>query len=314
MALFDKLKEKFNKVVDVEKLSEMANKTIASVKSEVAKVVDPSIKEQERLEKEKALQEQEEQERLEKEKTINDFLSSIEVDKELDYIFTVLEKSGASASNFEKGIEHLLSKSEATITREDVVPALKKVLFTRAFTDVKCVVAKAVATDYFMRDVIDNGLLSLYMRFAISREKGSVSYAFMEEPFVKALYGVAGHAVNYLRNGMEQENYQTTIPGDFISIIENSDVLKSYTDSDPFTADEVRKQWAQDLYSSPLEIVHSSRLSSFLDKEEYVDALCYLAYTTLCHDQEDSVENVGVAKIACVYMDYLKEYYNKIKR
>ena len=104
----DKLSEKVNQVVDTDKLSEMASKTVAPLKSEVAKVVDPSIKEQERLEKERKLQEQ-------KEKVINDFLSSIKLDEELDFILAVLEKSGASASNFEKGVAHLLSKTQTTL-------------------------------------------------------------------------------------------------------------------------------------------------------------------------------------------------------
>lgn len=311
MAFFDKLKEKVNKVVDVDKLGEMANKTITSVKHEVAKVVDPSVKEQERLEKEKALREQEEQKKQEKEREINDFLSSIDVDKELNYIFTILEKSGVSASNFEKGVEHLLSKTETTITKGEVLPYLKKELFARAFSAAPCVAAQVVATDYFMRDIVSDGLLSLYMRFAISREKGS--YTFMEEPFIKALYGVAGHAVNYQCNQSVQGNYQVMTPSDFITVIENSDVLKSYTDNDPFAADEVRMKWANDLCNAPIELVKSSKLSELLGEEEYVDALYYYAYVTLDKDQEEQGERAGIAKIASVYMDYLKEYYNRIR-
>ena len=95
MALFDRLKEKVNKVVDIDKLSEVASKTVDSVKREITKAVDPSAKEQERLEKEKVLQEQ-------KENAINDFFSSINLDEEIDYIFSVLQASGSSSSNFEK--------------------------------------------------------------------------------------------------------------------------------------------------------------------------------------------------------------------
>ena len=318
MALFDKLKEKVNKVVDIDKLSEMANKTISSVKHEFAKAVDPAIKEQERLEKEqeqlekeKALQEQEEEKRREKEKAITDFFSTIELDKELDYIFSVLEKSGATAINFEKGVDHMLSKAETTLSKEEVLPAVKKVLYTRAFDDTGCAAAKAVATDYFVSAVVDDGLLSLYMRFAISREKGS--YAFMEEPFIKTLYGVAGHVVNYINNGLVASNYRTMTSADFESIIDNSDVLKSYTDNDPFTTNEVRVKWAEELCNAPLEIVKSSRVSSLLDEEKYVDAMYYFAYIKLCSD-EDPSEGVGVSKIAAVYLEYLKAYYNRIKR
>ena len=310
MALFDKLKEKISKVVDVDKLSEMANKTIASVKHEVAKAVDPTIMEQERLEKEKALQEQEEQKKREKEELINEFFASINLNEELDYIFAVLEKSGATAINFEKGVDHMLSKNEAPLPKEEILPTVKKALFTRAFTGTECVVAKAVATDFFMRAVIDDGLFSRYMRFAISREKGS--YAFMEEPFIKALYGVAGHAVNYRNNELAEGNYQTMTAADFGPIIENSDVLKSYTDSDPFATDGVRATWAEALCNSPLEIVKSSRVGNFLDEEEYVDALYYFAYIKLCGG-EGPTEDVGVSQIATVYLEYLKAYYSRIK-
>lgn len=312
MALFDKLKEKINKVVDVDKLSEMASKTVASVKSEVVKAVDPSVKEQERIEKEKALKEQEEQKRLEKEKAINDFMSSIEENQELDYIFAVLEKSGASASNFEKGVEHLLSKNEIAITIQDALPVMKKALFTCAFADAQSTVAKAIVTDYFMSDIVRGKLLSLYISFAVSREKGS--YAIMEEPFIKALFGVAGHVTNYLRNKPQREWYQMMTPEDFVSIIEDSDVLKSYTDIDPFTAAEVREKWAQDLYNSPLEIVKSSSLGGLLDNEEYIDELYYRAYTTLCSGQEDLADNVCIAQIVNSYMEHLKEYYSRFKR
>ena len=311
MALFDKLKDKVNKMVDVDKLSEIANKTVASVKQEVAKASNPSIKEQERLAKEKALQEQKEQKKREKEKLIDDFFASINLNEEFEYIFTVLEKSGATTINFEKGVDHMLSKTETALPKEELLSVVKTELFTRAFSDTECAVAKAVATDYFVSAVIDGELLTQYMRFAVSRERGS--FAEMEEPFIKALYGVAGHAVNYLSNRLAEGNYRTMTSVDFESIIENSDVLKSYTDSDPFDVDKVRAKWAEDLCNSLLKIVKSSKVGSFLDKEEYVDALCYFAYIRLCGD-EDPAENVGISKIANVYLEYLTAYYDRINR
>ena len=51
---------------------------------------------------------QKEQMGIEKEKAIEAFWSSNNLDEELDYIFSVLEKNGATASNFEKGIEHFV--------------------------------------------------------------------------------------------------------------------------------------------------------------------------------------------------------------
>lgn len=293
MALFDKLKEKVNEVADIDKLSKLATNAVDSIKSEVAKAVDPSIKEKERLEKEKALQEQ-----------INAFFSSINLDEEIDYIFSVLKKSGASASNFEKGVDHLLSKTEAPFKKEEVLPALKKVLFARAFADNEHVIPLAVVIDYFMRDVVTGKLLTSFDLVEISNAD------WAKIPFVQALYGVAGRTVNYLNNGLGQKNYQTMTPTDFISIIENSNVLKSYTDGDPFAADEVRTKWAEDLCNSSLEIAKSSEVGSFLEKEEYVDALYFYTYIKLCSDEEDPAKSADITKIVNAYIKYLEACHN----
>ena len=302
MALFDKLKEKVNQIVDSDKIS--------TIKQEIAKAVDPSVREQERLEKEKALQEEKEQKRIEKEKAIEAFWSSNNVDKELDYIFSVLEKSSATASNFEKGLEHFFSKTETTLTKEEIFPTMKKALFVRAFDSDSCAIAKAVAVDYFIQEVVQGEMLTQYMRFSVAKAKFPT--AEMMEPFVKVLYGVAGHAFNYRYNRLQTENYEVMTADAFKLIIEHSDVLKSYTDVDPFTVDTVREKWANDLYDSPLEMVRSSKLSGVLDKEKDVDALCYFAYTVLRKEQENSVENVSVPEIAVVYSDFLKEIYDRI--
>jgi hypothetical protein len=322
MALFDKLKEKVSSVVDVDKLEEMANKTVASVKQEVAKAIDPTIKEQERLakekelqeqreQKEKELQEQREQEEREKEKRINDFFASINLNEEFEYIFNVLEKSSATAVNFEKGVDHMLSKTETTLSKEEILPVIKKELFTRAFSDTECEIAKVVAIDYFVHDVVDNSLFYKYAEFEIYREGGY--FVEKQEPFVKALYGVAGHAVNYLNNRLAEGDYRTMTSVDFGPVIENSNVLKSYTDRDPFTAEDVRAKWAEDLCNSPLQIVKFNELDSFFNKEEYVDALYYYTYLRLCTDGDPS-DGVDISKIANAYLEYLKALYDRINR
>lgn len=307
MALFDKLKEKVNQAVD-------------SVKGELAKAEQERLerekalkeqKEREKKEKEEALKQEEERKRKEKEEAINAFYSSVNVDEELDYIFSVLEKGGKTTSNFEKGVEHLFSKIETTLKKEEVMFILKKALFTRAFTDIECRTARVVAIDYFMYEVVRAKLLNEYVSFAVSREKGSRLIEF-EEPFIKALYGTAGHAFNYLKNDLQQEEYQTMTPADFLPVIEDSDVLKSYTDDDPFAVQEVRAKWAKDIYNAPLEMVRSSELKDLLAEEEHMDAMYYLTYVVLCENEEDCVENASVEMIASVYTDYLKEIYSRI--
>jgi len=289
MALFDKLKEKVKETTD-------------SIKKEVAKAVDPSIREQEQLEKEKALQE-------EKEKAIEAFWESNNLNEELDYIFSILEKSDATVSNFEKGFEHFFSKTGTSLTKEEILPTMKKALFARAFNG-DCAIAKTVAVDYFIREVVKGEMLSQYMRFAIAKEKYPT--AEMMGPFVKVLYGVAGHAFNYHHNSLASENYQVMTPDAFKPIIEHSDTLKSYTDGDPFTVDDVREKWANDMYDSPLKMVRSSTLGSMLDNEKHIDEMCYCAYTILRQDNENGVENVSVTAIAVAYMNFLKEIYDRL--
>ena len=245
-----------------------------------------------------------------KEKVIEDFWSSYNMDEELDNIFSVIEKSGATASNFEKGIEHFFSNTETTLTKEQVFLSMKEALLVRAFDSDNCAVAKAVAVDYFIQDVVKGEMLTLYMRFAIAKIKGDFS-GWMPA-FIKVLYGIAGHAFTYQCNKANPKNYKAITPDEFKTIIEHSDVLKSYTDSDPFKADSEREAWANDLYESPLKIVRSSKLGSVLNNEKFIDEMCYLAYTILRKDQENSVENVSVAEIAVAYTDFLKEIYDRI--
>ena len=238
------------------------------------------------------------------------FWASVNLDEELDNIFSVLEKSGATVSNFEKGLDHFCSKAEKPLKREEVLPKMKKALFARAFDGDNCAVAKAVAVDYFIQDVVKDEMLTLYMRFAIAKEKGDFS-GWMPS-FVKALYGFAGHAFTYQCNRANPEKYQAITPDEFKIIIEHSDVLKSYTDSDPFTVDTVRENWAKDMCESPLKMVRSSKLGSVLNNEKYIDEMCYLAYTILRKDQENSIEKVSVSEIAVTYTDFLKEIYDRI--
>ena len=238
------------------------------------------------------------------------FWASVNLDEELDNIFSVLEKSGATVSNFEKGLDHFGAKAEKPLKREEVLPNMKKALFDRAFSSDNFEVAKAVATGYFIQDVVKGEMLTLYMQFAIAKEKGDFS-GWMPS-FVKALYGIAGHAFTYQCNRANPENYQAITPDDFKIIIEHSDVLKSYTDSDPFAVDTVRENWAKDMCDSPMKLVRSSKLGNLLDDERHMDEMCYLAYTILRKDQENSIEKVSVPEIAVAYTDFLKEIYDRI--
>ena len=296
MGFFDKLKENVGKVVDVDKLGEMANKTVNTVKQEVAKAVDPSIKEQERLEKERK-----------KEEAVAAFFSSIDLDQELEYIFGILEKSVASASNFEKGVEHLLSKAGATITKADVLPAMKKELFARTFGEPWSAVSEFVLTEYFIRDVFDRKFLLLYQDFITwrNRHNGNENLLSRVHSFIQALFGVAGRVVSYHNTYEMQKAYVPMTPDDFIGIIENNDTLKSYTDKDPFTASEVRAAWTPKLYNLPLEILEVNNWNDLLNEEKQIDAMYYYAYKRIC--KENSADQFSVAIVSSVLLDYVEE-------
>ena len=232
--------------------------------------------------------------------------------EEFDSIFAILEKSGATLSNFEKGIEHFLAKKETSFTKEKIFPAIKKALFARAFGGDNSTVAKTVVVDYFIQEVVKGPLLEMYMRFAIAKEKGDFS-GWMAS-YVQVLYGIAGHVFTYQCNRANPEKYQAITPDEFKIIIEHSDVLKSYTDSDPFTVDTVRENWAKDMCESPLKMVRSSKLGDLLDNEKYLDEICYLTYIVLRKDQDNSGEDASVSEIAVIYTDFLKEIYDRINR
>ena len=205
------------------------------------------------------------------------------MDEELDNIFSVIEKSDATASNFEKGIEHFFSKTEKILTKEQVLLSMKEALFDRAFNSDNCAVAKAVAVDYFIKDVVKGEMLTLYMQFAIAKEKGD--FSDWMPSFVKALYGVAGHAFTYQCNKANPENYQAITPDEFKIIIEHSDVLKSYTDSDPFTVETVRENLQSNIDDKVDQTIYDQAIQTL--QNDKVDQSTYES------DQQSVNETLG---------------------
>ena len=234
-------------------------------------------------------------------------MATFNVAGEIDAILSVLEKSRATADTFEKGVAHVFDKNEIKIPKEKFLLIMKEELFTRAFANNDCITAKAVAMDYFKESVIDGtkGLFDKYMRFRASRDQG-YGLADFEHPFIKSLYGITGRAVNYKIYGLKSDDYQLVSPEYYMDMIEGSDVLKSYTDKDPFTADEVRKTWANDLYNAPLQLVNDSDLSSALNDEKHIDEAFYIVYLGIC--QELGVDS-NEASIASSYLEYMEKKY-----
>ena len=264
----------------------------------VAKKKNDKKLEQKRLEEEKK--------EAEKKAKLEAFHNSVDIDSEIVSILSVLKSSKAvSISNFEKGVAQLLEKNEIQYSVESVLSDFKKALFAKGFVG-KDNVAKILAIEYFMRDVIYNELVN--KTYFYLRTLGNCGPLF-----VKTLYGIAGHAMNYKNKGYDEINYQTITAADFIGIIENSDTLKSHTDEDPFKVDEVRKEWANDICSAPFKLIESSELNEMFEKEVFIDEALYLTYMSICQDKGVGCndENDSVDKIAAIYLAYIKESYEK---
>lgn len=310
MALFDKLKEKVNNVVDVDKLKKTVDKTVSSVKSEVDKALDPSIREKELEEKREQARLQKEQEEREKQERLNAFIESINIDEEFNYIFSVLEKSNSiNKSNFEKGLKQILEKNGNPYEVKDILPAVQKALFHRAFA-CKDNSAMIVAMEYFKINIIHYEFSTKYALFVDPTTNPAV-HTICAHQFIQTLYGIAGHALNYSKKGHSECNYQAITPEDFLEVIENSNMLKSYTDADPFKADETRKQWAEEMYNAPLDMVKSSALNEMLENELFIDEAYFLTYMFIYKSSDGSEynDNISIDKIASTYMSYVEEYH-----
>lgn len=257
-------------------------------------------KEDERLEQKRL---EEEKKEAEKKAKLEAFHNSVDIDTELVSILAVLENSKAvSTANFEKGVAQLLEKNEIQFSAVSVLADFKKALFTKAFVG-KDDVAKILAMEYFKRDVIYLGLANkVYFNYKLLGKDGTL--------FVKALYGIAGHAMNYKNKGNNKSNYQPITAADFIEIIENSDILKSHTDKDPFKVEETRKEWANDLCSAPFKLIESSGLNEIFEKEEVIDEALYLTYVFICQDERNghSEEKDCVDEIAETYLNYCEKH------
>ena len=204
--------------------------------AEEKKIAEQKAAEEKKIAEQKAAEEKKiaEQKAAEEGKA---FFATFNVVGEIDSILSVLEKSTATADNFEKGIAHTFTKNEIKIPKEKFLLIMKNELFSRAFTNNGSATAKAVVMDYFKESVINNnetGFLRKYMRFKASRDQG-YGFADFEHPFIKSLYGIIGRAANYKAYNLASGDYQPVSPKYYMDMIEGSDVLKSYTDKDPFT-------------------------------------------------------------------------------
>ena len=307
--IFIGLKNK-KKIAAQEQKSAEEKKITEQKTAEEKKIIEQKTAEEKKI----AVQKAAEEKKIAEQKAAEDFSATFDVAGAIESILSVLEKSRATADNFEKGVAHTFDKNEINIPKEKFLLIMKNELFKRAFSNNDCVAAKVVVEDYFQQSVIlsTSGLFDKYMRFRASRDQG-YGLANFEHPFIKALYGIAGRVANYQINGFASESYQVVSPEYYMGVIEESDALKSYTDSDPFNVDEVRKAWATDIYNAPIELVNSSDLSSILQDEKNIDEGFYLAYIVMCQELgQDPNEMTGIVPVASAYLKCMKKEYERI--
>ena len=225
----------------------------------------------------------------------------------------MLEKSGATAGNFEKGVAHVFNKKEIKIPEENFLVIMKNELFARAFADNASTTAKSVFINYFKIDLTANsscGLYKQYIRYYMGGHKSQRGAEQAYEVLIKYLHGIAGRVFHYSRYVLNSGDYQPISPEYYIEkIIAVNTELKSYTDKDPFTMDEVRKEWANDLYNAPLELVKSSELSSVLNDEKRISEAFYLVYLDICQRLgKDSDGTDGLT----TYHNYMEEIHEHL--
>lgn len=274
--------------------------------------------EQKRLEEEQKLEQkrlEEEQKEAEKKAKIEAFHNSVDIDSEIVSILSIIEsKNAVSISNFEKGLEHLLEKNGNPCEVKDILLTAQKALFHRAIA-CKDQVAIIIATQYFIIEVVKGSPIhSIRTRFKFYSYADDLNEECAHS-YIQAVYGIAGRVLNYFKyitEGNSEYNYQAITPEDFLEVIENSKTLKSITDTDPFIADETRKQWAEKLYKAPLDIVKYSALNEIFDNEVFIDRAYFLMYEVIYESLEDGSDykdNISIEKIAFTHLTYFKKLY-----
>lgn len=254
-------------------------------------------KEQEKKEQEK--QEKQAQLEIEKEnaaKAIEEFKSNPDIALELKYIFSVI-KDNPTTEAFEQGVDNLIKKNNISIPKSDVLTVLLNTMVENLVGNKNHLdlddTSTIIVSRYFasgMKDVLFGDYLEIAMlnKRANATSSASEVYAFTEMsnkrriPFVKNLHGFAVRAWNYVYHLDNGETYSSVSDEMLIDLIENSSVIKSYWESNPFEADERKKEWLEDIRNAAYKAIDKSKLKFEAEGKEIVlDMLCYLGYRAI---------------------------------
>jgi len=256
--------------------------------------------EQERLEREeKEKQEKQAQLEIEREnaaKAIEEFKSNLDIALELKYIFSVI-KDNPTTEAFEQCVDNLIKKNNISIPKSDVLTVLLNTMVENLVGNKNHLdlddTSTIIVSRYFasgMKDVLFGDYLEIAMinKRANATSSASEVYAFTEMsnkrriPFVKNLHGFAVRAWNYVYHLDNGETYSSVSDEMLIDLIENSSVIKSYWESNPFEADERKKEWLEDIRKAAYKAIDKSKLRFEADGNEIaLDMLCYLGYRAI---------------------------------
>lgn len=172
--------------------------------------------------------------------------------------------------------------------------------------------ATIIVSRYFaagMKDVLFGDYLELAMLNTRANTPSSASevYALTEMsnkrriPFVKNLHGFAIRAWNYVYHLDNSEAYSSVSDEMLIDLIENSSVIKSYWESNPFEADERKKEWLEDIRNAAYKAVDKSKLDFDAEGNEIVlDMLCYMGYRAITQKEGKATVDIVADIYECI--------------
>lgn len=275
--------------------------------------------EQERREREeKEKQEKQAQLEIEKEnaaKAIEEFKSNLDIALELKYIFSVI-KDNPTTEAFEQGVDNLIKKNNISIPKSDVLTVLLNTMVENLVENKNRLdlddTATIIVSRYFaagMKDVLFGDYLELAMLNTRANTPSSASEVYAltvmsnkrRIPFVKNLHGFAIRAWNYIYHLDNSEAYSSVSDEMLIDLIENSSVIKSYWESNPFEADERKKEWLEDIRNAAYKAVDKSKLDFDAEGNEIVlDMLCYMGYRAITQKEGKATVDIVADIYECI--------------
>lgn len=262
------------------------------------------------MEKKKIEQEQKKQEdeTAKKEKALNDFRDSVDMEEELNYILETIQES-LTIKSFEQGVENLLSRTNTSLNKTEVLGLLQEVLLNRVVKDVENEeydTLAAIIMSAYAGAAVQSILEEEYLSIALLQQKldsgrdSSTTLAARQVigthmvPFIKDLYGVSLRAWNYNCYIENDTAYHPASKDLIMEMVKEDETISSYCNDDPFRVDEVRKMWADDISAASYKITKRGNIClGSENNEKALDMLCSMGCYYLTGKRSLEIRNVA---------------------